>query len=382
MNEEPFGPLAVISPFSTFDEVVTEANRLPYGLASYAYTRSAKTANAIAAAVESGMISINHHGLALAGSAVRRGEGFGLRLRRRAGGDRELSQHEVRHAGRPVSRTGIRGATDREHSRITGCDQDRRRPGSAVETIDISSLPPALVVRGEAPPVGRAGASHEDLGIQHKPALLHHRNVPLDGRTASDPEEARDRVAGQHRPRTARCRGEPGRTARQGGQAAEQGARRTSSPCDQPIRQSEYRGSCPFALARRRAARRNSRCVLGHADPSGRDRALSFAMRSVKCICSRTWSAQPIAPTSGVSASWKRRTPNCENGWIGNRLHFVRRSSPATRPFRNCGRRWPSRLPRNRPRPVTITPRCTNWSRTSSVVWPQRRGAALCWMSG
>ena len=65
MYEEPFGPLAVISPFSTFDEVVTEANRLPYGLASYAYTRSAKTANAIAAAVESGMISINHHGLAL-----------------------------------------------------------------------------------------------------------------------------------------------------------------------------------------------------------------------------------------------------------------------------------------------------------------------------
>ena len=65
MNEEPFGPLAVISPFDTFDDVVTEANRLPYGLASYAYTRSAKTANAIAAAVESGMISINHHGLAL-----------------------------------------------------------------------------------------------------------------------------------------------------------------------------------------------------------------------------------------------------------------------------------------------------------------------------
>jgi succinate-semialdehyde dehydrogenase / glutarate-semialdehyde dehydrogenase len=65
MNEEPFGPLAVISPFGTFDEVVTEANRVPYGLASYAYTRSAKTANAIAAAVEAGMISINHHGLAL-----------------------------------------------------------------------------------------------------------------------------------------------------------------------------------------------------------------------------------------------------------------------------------------------------------------------------
>ena len=65
MHEEPFGPLAIISPFRGFDDVVTEANRLPYGLASYAYTRSAKTANAIAAAVEAGMMSINHHGLAL-----------------------------------------------------------------------------------------------------------------------------------------------------------------------------------------------------------------------------------------------------------------------------------------------------------------------------
>jgi succinate-semialdehyde dehydrogenase / glutarate-semialdehyde dehydrogenase len=65
MNEEPFGPVAVIAPFKTFDDVVEEANRLPYGLAAYAYTRSAKTAQAIAANVETGMISINHHGLAL-----------------------------------------------------------------------------------------------------------------------------------------------------------------------------------------------------------------------------------------------------------------------------------------------------------------------------
>jgi succinate-semialdehyde dehydrogenase/glutarate-semialdehyde dehydrogenase len=64
-NEEPFGPLAVISRFDSFDDVVSEANRLPYGLASYAFTRSAKTANAIANSVESGMITINHMGLAL-----------------------------------------------------------------------------------------------------------------------------------------------------------------------------------------------------------------------------------------------------------------------------------------------------------------------------
>jgi succinate-semialdehyde dehydrogenase/glutarate-semialdehyde dehydrogenase len=65
MNTEPFGPLAIINPFKTFDDAVTEANRLPYGLASYAWTRSAKTANAIAAQVETGMMTINHLGFAL-----------------------------------------------------------------------------------------------------------------------------------------------------------------------------------------------------------------------------------------------------------------------------------------------------------------------------
>ncbi len=65
MNEEPFGPLAPISAFSDFDAVVREANRLPFGLAAYAYTKSAKTAAAIGSAFESGMVSINHHGLAL-----------------------------------------------------------------------------------------------------------------------------------------------------------------------------------------------------------------------------------------------------------------------------------------------------------------------------
>jgi succinate-semialdehyde dehydrogenase/glutarate-semialdehyde dehydrogenase len=65
MNEEPFGPVAVINRFSKFEDLVQEANRLPYGLASYAYTRSARTANAIAAEVEVGMMTINHIGLAL-----------------------------------------------------------------------------------------------------------------------------------------------------------------------------------------------------------------------------------------------------------------------------------------------------------------------------
>jgi len=65
MNEEPFGPVAIVNSFATFEDAVGEANRLPYGLAAFAYTRSTKTAAAIGHAIESGMVSINHHGLAL-----------------------------------------------------------------------------------------------------------------------------------------------------------------------------------------------------------------------------------------------------------------------------------------------------------------------------
>ena len=65
MNEEPFGPLAPINSFSSIDEVVEEANRLNYGLAAYAYTNSAKTAQDLGQAIESGQVSINHHGLGL-----------------------------------------------------------------------------------------------------------------------------------------------------------------------------------------------------------------------------------------------------------------------------------------------------------------------------
>jgi len=65
MNVEPFGPIALMSSFSGLEDAVSEANRLPYGLAAYAFTRSAKTSMDVAAGVESGMITINHNGLAL-----------------------------------------------------------------------------------------------------------------------------------------------------------------------------------------------------------------------------------------------------------------------------------------------------------------------------
>jgi succinate-semialdehyde dehydrogenase/glutarate-semialdehyde dehydrogenase len=65
LNDEPFGPVAPVVTFKTFEDAVAEANRLPWGLAAYVYTSSLKTAAAIGAALECGMVSINHHGLAL-----------------------------------------------------------------------------------------------------------------------------------------------------------------------------------------------------------------------------------------------------------------------------------------------------------------------------
>jgi len=65
MNEEPFGPVALVAPFSGFDDVIAEANRLPYGLAAYAFTSSAKTATALGQELETGMLTLNHLGLAL-----------------------------------------------------------------------------------------------------------------------------------------------------------------------------------------------------------------------------------------------------------------------------------------------------------------------------
>lgn len=64
MNEEPFGPLALVSRFKELDEAIEEANRLPYGLAAYAYTRSIALSTALAERLETGMLSVNHYGLA------------------------------------------------------------------------------------------------------------------------------------------------------------------------------------------------------------------------------------------------------------------------------------------------------------------------------
>ncbi|MDR6661621.1 succinate-semialdehyde dehydrogenase/glutarate-semialdehyde dehydrogenase [Tardiphaga robiniae] len=65
MHEEPFGPIAVMLRFKDADEVLERANSLPFGLASYAFTKDAKTVTKVSDGLDHGMVSINHFGIAL-----------------------------------------------------------------------------------------------------------------------------------------------------------------------------------------------------------------------------------------------------------------------------------------------------------------------------
>ncbi|MBX9431642.1 NAD-dependent succinate-semialdehyde dehydrogenase [Ralstonia pseudosolanacearum] len=60
MREEPFGPLSLISPFDSLDEAIARANGLPFGLAGYAFTRSAANAYRLSDELEVGNLAINH----------------------------------------------------------------------------------------------------------------------------------------------------------------------------------------------------------------------------------------------------------------------------------------------------------------------------------
>jgi succinate-semialdehyde dehydrogenase / glutarate-semialdehyde dehydrogenase len=59
MTTEPFGPLALIRPFGTFDDAIEQANRLPVGLAAFAFTENGRRANLLGDAIEAGMVGIN-----------------------------------------------------------------------------------------------------------------------------------------------------------------------------------------------------------------------------------------------------------------------------------------------------------------------------------
>ena len=58
-NNEPFGPIAAVRGFDLLDEAIIEANRLPYGLAGYAFTKSVRNVHLLTQQMEVGMLWIN-----------------------------------------------------------------------------------------------------------------------------------------------------------------------------------------------------------------------------------------------------------------------------------------------------------------------------------
>lgn len=65
MNDEPFGPLALVARMGSIDDALAEANRMPVGLASFAFTSNVHTAAKISRTVRAGMLGINHFSLGL-----------------------------------------------------------------------------------------------------------------------------------------------------------------------------------------------------------------------------------------------------------------------------------------------------------------------------
>jgi len=66
MIDEPFGPIAPISAFHDFDEVIERANGTTFGLAGYVFSSSLQNANRAANALEVGMVGVNDMLLAAA----------------------------------------------------------------------------------------------------------------------------------------------------------------------------------------------------------------------------------------------------------------------------------------------------------------------------
>ena len=66
MNDEPFGPVAILNPMAGEEAMIAEANRLPYGLAAYAWTQNPARRRRLAAEVEAGMLAIDTGGVSAA----------------------------------------------------------------------------------------------------------------------------------------------------------------------------------------------------------------------------------------------------------------------------------------------------------------------------
>jgi succinate-semialdehyde dehydrogenase/glutarate-semialdehyde dehydrogenase len=95
MNVEPFGPVALMRPFGTEEEALTQANRLPYGLAAFVFTENGRRANRLGDAIESGMVGINTFAISVSDAPFGgiKESGFGSE-----GGQEGLASYQVTKA--------------------------------------------------------------------------------------------------------------------------------------------------------------------------------------------------------------------------------------------------------------------------------------------
>ena len=59
MQEEPFGPIAIINPVASLDEAISRANSVPFGLAAYGFSNRADYIDRMTDGIEAGNISFN-----------------------------------------------------------------------------------------------------------------------------------------------------------------------------------------------------------------------------------------------------------------------------------------------------------------------------------
>jgi succinate-semialdehyde dehydrogenase/glutarate-semialdehyde dehydrogenase len=95
MNNEPFGPLALMRPFAGDEEAIEQANRLPYGLAAFVFTENGRRANLMGDAIEAGMVGINSFAISVADAPFGgiKDSGFGSE-----GGPEGLQSYQVTKA--------------------------------------------------------------------------------------------------------------------------------------------------------------------------------------------------------------------------------------------------------------------------------------------
>lgn len=65
MTEEPFGPVATLTPFDDIDHAIALANASPYGLAGYLFTDSARAVHRVSERLEVGSLAINGMGVSV-----------------------------------------------------------------------------------------------------------------------------------------------------------------------------------------------------------------------------------------------------------------------------------------------------------------------------